>query len=89
MSKDLAALIAAAEATGRAALAHVGVVMTEVMRHSRALDPLLEMLQEYPLDRLAKATGQSQEELIAELQGSAMDYREFYYFKMESSCRDA
>lgn len=86
--KDLAILIKAAEEAGRAALIRIGAVMAEAMQHSAALGAL-EALQEFPLERLSRETGQSQEELIAELQSELMDYREFYRRKMEQAKNNA
>lgn len=77
----LGKLVAAAEATGRAAFVRLGAALVGVAAYNQAL-ATLEALQEHPLDRLARATGESKEALIAELQAGMMDYREFYCFKM-------
>lgn len=83
--RKLADLVAAAEVAGRVALVQIGATMAALQRHSRALEDDMRALQEHPLDQLVRVTGESQEALIAEWQGSVMDYQEFYWFKMNQA----
>jgi hypothetical protein len=86
--RTFADMVSAAAGVAATAFIKLGSMMADAFRHYRALDEM-EKLMGHPLDQLARATGESEEDLIAELQSGTMDYREFYWSKMSQVGDDA